>query len=63
MKTDTRSLEEALVGADVFTGLSVAGVLTKDMVKSMADKPIIFAMAIPLQKLCQMKPKPQRLMQ
>jgi malate dehydrogenase (oxaloacetate-decarboxylating)(NADP+) len=38
---------EALVGADVFFGLSVKGAVTQDMVKSMADKPIIFAMANP----------------
>jgi malate dehydrogenase (oxaloacetate-decarboxylating)(NADP+) len=45
--TDARTLEEAMVGADVFFGLSVAGSVTKKMVKSMADKPIIFAMANP----------------
>jgi malate dehydrogenase (oxaloacetate-decarboxylating)(NADP+) len=47
VETDTRTLAEALVGADVFMGLSVKGALTQDMVKSMADKPIIFAMANP----------------
>ncbi|MCK9907494.1 NADP-dependent malic enzyme [Microbacteriaceae bacterium K1510] len=46
-KTDKRTLEEAMVGADVFVGLSVKGAVTKDMVKSMADKPIIFALANP----------------
>ncbi|NNK58329.1 MAG: NADP-dependent malic enzyme [Desulfofustis sp.] len=45
--TPLRTLEEALVGADLFCGVSVAGVLTQDMVKTMADKPIIFAMANP----------------
>ncbi len=45
--TERRTLTEALTGADVFCGLSVAGVLTAEMVKSMADKPIIFAMANP----------------
>ncbi|CAN7146700.1 NADP-dependent malic enzyme [Phenylobacterium sp. LjRoot219] len=45
--TDTRTLAEALEGADVFIGLSVKGALTQDMVKSMAAKPIIFAMANP----------------
>jgi malate dehydrogenase (oxaloacetate-decarboxylating)(NADP+) len=47
--TDTplRTLAEAMVGADVFLGLSAKGVLTKDMVASMAAKPIIFAMANP----------------
>src|SRR5258707_736808 len=47
VKTSRRTLAEALVGADVFYGLSVKGALTKDMVKSMADKPIIFALANP----------------
>jgi malate dehydrogenase (oxaloacetate-decarboxylating)(NADP+) len=47
VKTDLRTLEEALKGADVFFGLSVKGAVSKDMVKSMADKPIIFAMANP----------------
>jgi len=45
--TDCRTLEDAMVGADVFYGLSVADVLTQDMVKSMAKDPIIFAMANP----------------
>ncbi len=45
--TETRSLAEAVVGADVFLGLSAAGALTQDMVRQMADKPIIFAMANP----------------
>ena len=47
VETDARTLEEAMVGADVFYGLSVADVLTQDMVKSMAKDPIIFAMANP----------------
>ena len=47
VKTDKRSLAEALDGADCFLGLSVAGALTPDMVASMADEPIIFAMANP----------------
>ncbi len=47
VKTDRRTLAEALKGADVFFGLSAKGAVTKDMVKSMADKPIIFAMANP----------------
>jgi malate dehydrogenase (oxaloacetate-decarboxylating)(NADP+) len=42
-----RSLEDAMQGADVFFGLSVKGAVTKDMVKSMAKSPIIFAMANP----------------
>ncbi|WP_026941731.1 NADP-dependent malic enzyme [Hellea balneolensis] len=45
--TKLRTLEEAMVGADVFLGLSVAGIVTQDMVKSMAKNPIIFAMANP----------------
>jgi malate dehydrogenase (oxaloacetate-decarboxylating)(NADP+) len=45
--TDARTLAEAMKGADVFIGLSVKGALTQDMVKSMAAKPIIFAMANP----------------
>jgi malate dehydrogenase (oxaloacetate-decarboxylating)(NADP+) len=47
VKTDRRTLTEALVGADVFLGLSVAGAMTTDMVKSMGPDPIIFAMANP----------------
>ena len=45
--TDRRTLGEALEGADVFLGLSAANVVSKDMVKSMAREPIIFAMANP----------------
>ena len=45
--TDKRTLAEALVGADVFIGLSVKGALTQEMVAAMAPKPIIFAMANP----------------
>jgi malate dehydrogenase (oxaloacetate-decarboxylating)(NADP+) len=45
--TDARTLEDAVRGADVFYGLSIANVLTPDMVKSMAESPIIFAMANP----------------
>lgn len=41
------TLEEAIAGADVFLGLSVADVLTADMVKSMAKDPIVFALANP----------------
>lgn len=47
VKTDKRTLAEALEGADVFFGVSAKGVLTPEMVKSMAAKPIIFAMANP----------------
>lgn len=45
--TDARSLADAIKGADVFIGLSVKGAVSKDMVASMADQPIIFAMANP----------------
>jgi malate dehydrogenase (oxaloacetate-decarboxylating)(NADP+) len=45
--TDRRTLTEALVGADVFLGLSAAGALKPEMVRDMAPKPIIFAMANP----------------
>jgi malate dehydrogenase (oxaloacetate-decarboxylating)(NADP+) len=45
--SDARSLAEVLRGADVFVGLSQAGVVSEDMVRSMADQPIIFAMANP----------------
>ena len=47
VETDARTLAEAMVGADVFLGLSAANVVSKDMVKSMAEQPIIFAMANP----------------
>ncbi|KQS02955.1 malic enzyme [Sphingomonas sp. Leaf357] len=46
-KTDRRTLQEALHGADVFLGLSAAGALKPEMVKDMAPAPIIFAMANP----------------
>ena len=46
-KTSKRTLAEAMVGADIFLGLSAKGVLTPEMVATMADKPIIFAMANP----------------
>ncbi|RVC27160.1 NADP-dependent malic enzyme, partial [Mesorhizobium sp. M7A.F.Ca.CA.004.04.2.1] len=47
VKTEARSLAEALDGADVFLGLSAKGALTTAMVQSMAKNPIIFAMANP----------------
>jgi len=46
-KKDYVSLAEALIGADVFLGISVANVVTKNMVKTMAEKPVIMAMANP----------------
>jgi len=47
VETKARSLADAMEGADVFLGLSVAGALTPKMVQSMAKNPIIFAMANP----------------
>jgi malate dehydrogenase (oxaloacetate-decarboxylating)(NADP+) len=46
-ETNARTLADAVRGADVFYGLSVANVLSPEMVKTMAEKPIIFAMANP----------------
>ncbi|CAB3783396.1 NADP-dependent malic enzyme [Paraburkholderia ultramafica] len=46
-ETDARTLAEAIGGADVFLGLSAGGVLKQDMVKQMADKPLILALANP----------------
>jgi malate dehydrogenase (oxaloacetate-decarboxylating)(NADP+) len=47
VETDRRTLTEALVGADVFLGLSAAGTLKPEMLMTMAQRPIIFAMANP----------------
>jgi len=47
VKTEFRTLEQAVKGADVFIGVSVKGALTVEMVRSMADDPVIFAMANP----------------
>ncbi|MEZ5674101.1 malate dehydrogenase (oxaloacetate-decarboxylating)(NADP+) [Thalassovita litoralis] len=46
-KTDLRTLEEAMKGADVFLGVSAKGAVTPEMVEAMADNPVIFAMANP----------------
>ena len=46
-ETSARTLADAMKGADVFAGVSVKGVVTKEMVKSMAKDPIVFAMANP----------------
>ena len=46
-ETQARTLADVIAGADVFAGVSVAGALTKEMVKSMAKDPIVFAMANP----------------
>ena len=48
---DVHTLEEAIKGADVFVGLSKGNVLTKDMVRSMADQPIVFALANPVPEI------------
>jgi malate dehydrogenase (oxaloacetate-decarboxylating)(NADP+) len=45
--TEARTLEDAVRGADVFYGLSIADILTPNMVKTMAEQPLIFAMANP----------------
>ncbi len=47
VKTKARTLQDAMKGADVFLGVSVKGAVTQDMVASMADNPVIFAMANP----------------
>ncbi|MEL7090508.1 MAG: NADP-dependent malic enzyme [Pseudomonadota bacterium] len=47
IKTELRTLEEAMKDADVFLGVSVKGAVTPAMVESMADNPVIFAMANP----------------
>jgi malate dehydrogenase (oxaloacetate-decarboxylating)(NADP+) len=46
-RTDVHTLEEAIRGADVFLGLSKGNILTKEMVRSMAERPIVFALANP----------------
>lgn len=47
VESERRTLTDAMKGADVFVGLSVAGAVTKEMIKSMAQRPIVFAMANP----------------
>ncbi|MDB6084353.1 MAG: NADP-dependent malic enzyme [Gammaproteobacteria bacterium] len=49
--TDARTLDEVIAGADIFLGLSAGGVLTKDMVRRMAPRPLIFALANPLPEI------------
>ena len=51
VKTEARTLEDAIKGADVFLGLSVAGALSPQMVADMAPRPIIFAMANPVPEI------------
>ena len=50
-RTDIHTLEEAIKGADVFLGLSRGNVLSKDMVRSMAPSPIVFALANPVPEI------------
>src|SRR4051812_10743137 len=50
-ETKARTIDDALKGADVFVGLSAAGAVTGEMVKSMADRPIIFALANPVPEI------------
>lgn len=50
-RTDVHTLAEAVSGADVFVGLSKGNVLTQDMVRTMAEKPIIFALANPVPEI------------
>jgi len=51
LQTDDRTLEDAMNGADMLLGLSRAGIVTKDMVASMAPSPIIFALANPVPEI------------
>ncbi len=50
-RRDIHTLEEAMCGADVFVGLSKGNILTKDMVRSMAHDPIVFALANPVPEI------------
>ncbi|ADV45122.1 NADP-dependent malic enzyme [Bacteroides helcogenes] len=50
-RRDIHTLEEAVCGADVFLGLSKGNVLTQDMIRSMADTPIVFALANPVPEI------------
>ena len=50
-RTDIHTLEEAIKGADVFVGLSKGNVLSQDMIRSMADSPIVFALANPVPEI------------
>ena len=50
-RTDIHTLEEAVKGADVFVGLSKGNVLSQDMIRSMADQPIVFALANPVPEI------------
>lgn len=50
-RDDIHTLEEAIVGADLFLGLSKGNILTKEMVRSMASDPIVFALANPVPEI------------
>lgn len=50
-RRDVHNLEEAIKGADVFVGLSKGNILTQDMIRSMAEKPIVFALANPVPEI------------
>lgn len=50
-RRDISTLEDAIKGADVFLGLSKGNVLTQDMIRSMADSPIVFALANPVPEI------------
>ncbi len=51
IRTEKRTLTEAMEGADVFVGLSIANCVSKEMVRSMAERPIVFAMANPVPEI------------
>jgi malate dehydrogenase (oxaloacetate-decarboxylating)(NADP+) len=51
LETSARTIADALKGADVFVGLSVAGAVTKEMIAAMAPKPIVFALANPVPEI------------
>ena len=50
-RRDVHNLAEAIKGADVFVGLSKGNILTQDMIRSMAEKPIVFALANPVPEI------------
>ena len=50
-RTDVHTLEEAIKGADVFVGLSKGNILSQEMIRSMADHPIVFALANPVPEI------------
>lgn len=56
---DIHTLADAMKGADVFLGLSRADVLTTEMVQSMNERPIVFALANPNPEIAYDKPKPR----